>query len=219
MALALRQAYTTYPGNAQSGVVVVAGDLIIVGYSANASTSGATISDNAAGGTNTYDSSSIAEVHNSSASIGSGRTFFAIAKNSETLTITVTSITDAGIHVHVVSGANTTLAAVLDTQSSLAGSSSGSTLTGSNFTTGNANDYLWSFWFQEDATATVTDSQSFTKEKENSSHYSGSFDQIVSATNTYHDAGTATGSGYWSNISAAFKAAAASTDPVGMICI
>ena len=82
----LRQAYSTYAA-AQAGVAVVAGDLIIVGTSNDSGSTTNSCSDNASGGTNTY------------SQVGTGyaggncvvNIFYAIAKASETLTITCTN--------------------------------------------------------------------------------------------------------------------------------
>lgn len=209
MAIALRAAYSAY-ASAVGSVVVVAGDLIIVGMSHH-STLGVetpTISDNAGGGSNTYS----ARIPGTLIALSAfAHAWYAIAKASETLTITVAGVgDDDGVSAHVVSGNNQTLGSVQD-GSAITGTTAASTdHTSSDITTTNADDYLFIFWYQEVASDTLTENgTSFTKRSEEGTHYNGSFDRVVSSTGNYHDtvtSGTANEFGY---ILLAFKAAAA----------
>jgi hypothetical protein len=183
MAISVRNTYSGYPANTQSSVVVVAGDLIIVAYSYSLSNQLDTLActDNASGGSNTY------------ASVGTGVTtraatgmvFYAVAKNSETLTITCPSKSDGGISVHVVSGLNGTLSTVLDVYDGGPTLEDTTHSTGS-ITTRSANEYLFAFWFQESIVGTPTDNGTgFTLKTNQSGHIHQTFDKIVSSTGSY----------------------------------
>jgi hypothetical protein len=210
MALSLRQAYSSYaPSNAQTGVVVVAGDLIIVGYSYNAlSVAAVGCSDNASGGTNSYN-----EADNIAGNDGAGgvaaHVFYAIAKASETLTITCTAESDNGIHVHVVSGNNQTLASVLDIANAAFDSGASTAHTSASVLTTNADDYLFVYWANENGWGDITENgTNFTRESVQNTHSSATFDRIVSSTNTYADTITLVNSRTIASIICAFKAAA-----------
>lgn len=202
--MALRQAYSTYPGNSQTGVSVQAGDLIVVAVSYGvASLSNSGVTDNAAGGSNTYATGpALATAMN----VGSAETYYAIAKATETLTVTYgSSPNDVGIHVHAVQGPFASLATVLDA-SNTAATAAGTSSTGASIATSNANDYLFSFWWQENTGETLTENgQGFTKQSEQTGHTSATFDRDVSATGTYNDAVTSTTNQARNNIIAAFK--------------
>lgn len=195
--------YQTY-SNVQSGVVVTTGQGILVGYSYNAALAGVTCSDNSGGGTNTYNQ--IGTGINVALHSVSGHVFYAIAKASETLTITCTTEADQAILVHVITGNNTTLASVLDTSSTLAETSDTNSHVGNNISTGYAKDYLFSFWYAHNNTDTVTENgQSFVKQGEITGIPISSFDRIVTSTGTYHDAITGTANNAYGNFTAAFK--------------
>lgn len=203
----LRAAYSTYPANAQSGVVVQAGDLIIVGYSYNVGTDQSpTISDNAGGGTNTY-STRIAGFTAGGPFPSFANAWYAIAKASETLTITCSAVADNGISVHVVSGANTTLAQVQDGSAVTGTTSAATSHTSSDIATGNANDYLWILWYQENTADTLTENGTgFVQQTQQGNHYHSTFDLIVLSTGNYHDAVTSGASSEYGYILLAFKA-------------
>jgi hypothetical protein len=214
MALALRASYST-PANApalkqQTGVVVVANDLIIVGWRADADDVATSCADNAAGGSNTYNQLGTGQYYVTAT--GNMHIFYAIAKASETLTVTITASTAAYsvILVHVVSGNDTTLANVLDTYS-FATHVSNTAQTTAAITTTNANDYLFTWWSQDMVNATsITDvGGTFTKRQENTSWTVGgpstSFDKIVSATGTYSQSVTCSVSSAEVSVIAAFK--------------
>jgi len=218
MALALRAAYHGYPTNAQTGVVVVAGDLIIVGYSYNEITRTSTCTDNATGGSNTYNR--IAGTEFTGASTAFAEAFYAIAKASETLTITCTARVDNGISVHVVSGNNQTLASVLDV-SNTSSDAAGTAHTSASVVTTNADDYLFVLWYQEDTASSHTENgTSFVIRTEEQGHAHATFDRIVSSTGTYQDTITTSANVKYGNIIAAFKAAAgAATTLMSQICL
>jgi len=190
MVLALRNSYTTPANNPspkqQTGVVVVAGDLIIVGWRTDGQNT-PTVTDSASNtyaqvGTGLFDNTPITDMH----------IFYAIAQSSGTLTITITSAT-AGyscVTVHVVSGANQTLANVLDTYD-FASRTAATSHTSPSITTTNANDYIF-VWYSQDLTNAVVlteTSGGFTKRQETNDYNVGgpstSFDKIVSATGSY----------------------------------
>lgn len=209
MALSLRSATSAHPSDSLASVVVVAGDLIIVAFSSQAG-GPSTCSDNAAGSSNTYNEA-IAQF------VGTNKKaqmFYAVAKASETLTITCTTTTfDDGLSVHVVSGADQTLANVLD-QSNKVQTSAGTSHTGASITNLVADSYMIAFWFQEAVVLTCTENaQGFGKQTEVTGHQHATFDQIVSATGTYNDAITTNVSATqgMGNIIASFKQAVAST--------
>ena len=193
MALALRNSYSTpkhKPSPAQqTGVSVVAGDLIIVAWRADGQNS-VTCADNAVGGSNTYNE------------IGSGQyfstascdmhVFYAIAKATETLTITITTAAAAYsvITVHVVSGALADLANVLDTHA-FSAHEYNTQLSTATINTTNANDYIF-IWWTEDAANNITVEEGnglYTKRQENTDYNIGgpssSFDRIVSSKGAY----------------------------------
>ena len=219
MALALRAVYpagTSY-SNAVASVSVVANDLIIVAYSYNTTLQSITVTDTASGGTNTYNQAG-SGVQAVSGSNAAGHIFYAIAKATETVTITCTAESDGGAIVHVVSGANSTLGSVLDVVNTKADSSSTNAPTSASITTTNANDYLIVHWFQEQSSATLTENGTgFTKQKEFGGHYNSTFDQIVSSTNSYSDTVSASVSTFWNSLIASFKAAAGGDTFLGQV--
>lgn len=215
MALALRNSYSTpkhYPSLAQpqqTGVSVVAGDLIIVAWRADAQNS-VTCADNAAGGSNTYNE------------IGSGQyfstascdmhVFYAIAKATETLTITITTAAAAYsvITVHVVSGALADLANVLDTHA-FSTHATNTQLSTATINTTNANDYIFVWWAQDSQNNISIDEGNglYTKRQENTDYYIGgpssSFDRIVSSRGAYSQNVNLTATAPEVSIIAAFK--------------
>ena len=213
MALALRNSYSTPAHNPsprqQTGVSVVAGDLIIVAWRADAQNS-VTCADNAAGGSNTYNE------------IGSGQyfstascdmhVFYAIAKATETLTITITTAAAAYsvITVHVVSGALADLANVLDTHA-FSTHATNTQLSTATINTTNANDYIFVWWAQDSQNNISIDEGNglYTKRQENTDYYIGapssSFDRIVSSRGAYSQNVNLTATAPEVSIIAAFK--------------
>jgi hypothetical protein len=207
----LRQAYSTYPGNSQTGVSVVAGDLIYVAYSYNTTpVQSVTCSDDAAGGTNAY-STSITPITDGEANATTLHVFFAIAKATETLAITCTAQSDNGIHVHVVSGMNQTLANILDVFSTKYSSVAGLNHVSSDVVTTNANDYIICFWAKEVSETWTENGTNFVRETMQSGHSSATFDRGVTSTGTYNDAVTINNSNTATCIIAAFKDAASTS--------
>ena len=213
MALALRNSYSTPAHNPsprqQTGVSVVAGDLIIVAWRADAQNS-VTCADNAVGGSNTYNE------------IGSGQyfstascdmhVFYAIAKATETLTITITTAAAAYsvITVHVVSGALADLANVLDTHA-FSTHATNTQLSTATINTTNANDYIFVWWAQDSQNNISIDEGNglYTKRQENTDYYIGapssSFDRIVSSRGAYSQNVNLTATAPEVSIIAAFK--------------
>ena len=210
MAVTLRMPYSAY-ANSIASVSVVANDLIIVCASYNETLAAVSCSDNASGGTNAYSEVGTGLDHPAGLEgDSSGHMFYAIAKATETLTVTVSNHADAGMSVHVVSGNNTTLGSVLNTYNVKADTSEGTSHSSESITTDNANDYLICFWFQEHSASTHTENgTSFTIRSEESTHAHATFDRIVTGKGTYSDAITTSASVRYGSIIAAFKAAAA----------
>jgi hypothetical protein len=151
-----------YVANAKvaSGVAVTTGDLIIVLYQVDHALNTVTIADNSSGGTNTYNQcgsgfDGVTPNPNGDYAGDSIHLFYAIAKGTETLTITITDAsgtTNPAVTVHVVAGMNATLGTVLDTYSfGLATVPQGLTPTWNQggystsplITTTTANDYIF----------------------------------------------------------------------------
>ena len=193
MALALRNSYSTpkhKPSPAQqTGVSVVAGDLIIVAWRADDQNS-VTCADNAVGGSNTYNE--IGSGQYFSTAVSDMHVFYAIAKATETLTITITTAAAlySVITVHVVSGALADLDNVLDTYA-FSTHTSNTQLSTATINTTNANDYIF-IWWAEGAANNITVNEGnglYTKRQENTDWYIGgpssSFDRIVSSRGAY----------------------------------
>lgn len=203
-------------------VPVVVGDLVIVAFSVAGSLVAASIADNASGGTNTY--SEIGSGAGYTSPIH-GHVWYAVAKATETLTITVTSSasTSACTYVHVVTGADTTLATVLDQGTWDADEGARSTAhTSASITNTNASDYIFSFWFNDDAGGTYQENGTgFTPQiSRNATAYGATFDKIVTATGSYSQDVLTSASTYTGNIVASFKAYAAPVGSnFGQICI
>ncbi|MCI4438061.1 MAG: hypothetical protein JHC33_14745 [Ignisphaera sp.] len=156
----LRGAYLVNNAKVLTGVATTTNDLIIVYYQVDSTLNSVTIADNSSGGTNTYNQAGTGfdgktvnpagDYSNTSIHL-----FYAIAKGTETLTITITDGTGTTypcVVAHVVAGMNTTLGSVLDTYSfSLAktpqdvtpGWNTGGYETSSLITTTTANDYIF----------------------------------------------------------------------------
>lgn len=220
MALSLRNSYTTPATSAkiQAGVSVVAGDLIIVAYRDDGSggLNLTSCADNASGGSNTYREAGIGNyISNTTGEI---HLYYALAKATETLTITLTNVVTgsyyAVVTVHVVSGALQNLSNILDAYAyDIAEGSSTTAHTSASITTTNANDYIFTFWSQ-DATNSISLTENgtgFTKRQENTvwtvAGPSTSFDKIVSSTGTYSQTITSSAATFENNLIAAFKEA------------
>ena len=213
MALALRNSYSTpkhKPSPAQqTGVSVVAGDLIIVAWRADDQNS-VTCADNAVGGSNTYNE--IGSGQYFSTAVSDMHVFYAIAKATETLTITITTAAAyySVITVHVVSGALADLDNVLDTYA-FSTHTSNTQLSTATINTTNANDYIF-IWWTEDAANNITVDEGnglYTKRQENTDYNIGgpssSFDRIVSSRGAYSQNVNLTSDSLEVSIIAAFK--------------
>lgn len=229
MVASLRNSYETASNTTatQTGVAVVAGDLIIVAWSVETQTYGKP-TDNASGGSNVYK-----EVGNGNYDDVSKRDvhlYYAIAKATETLTITVSGIFSySTICVHVVSGMLQSLDNVLDTYS-FAHNSTSLAHSSTFVKTTNANDYIFLWYSQDFATLTTGHTESsggFTKQKEHLDYNSGgpsaSFDKIVSAIGVYRQNITLAPTVPIVNVMAAFKIAMGPTivsfeaSPIGVL--
>jgi len=159
----VRNSYFTATSNALSGISVVAGDLIIVAIAYGNSPITASCSDSASGGSNTYNAigTTSPAFYDTSLNV-----FYAVAKNTETLAVTVTvgSTSYQGTQVTVVQGCVGSLASVLDTYAwgTVEGSPVSSHTTGSITTTA-ANDIMFTIASQNWAGGTGwSDSSGFT---------------------------------------------------------
>lgn len=202
---------STYPGNAQTSVVVTVGDLIVVGYSYQNTNQNPTVSDNAAGGTNTYTKPSGAEIGNSGGSTTCfGHQFWAIAKASETLTITATAETDNGIHVSIYTSTNGFPASPVDgTAGTSSDAAAGTSHTSGNTTPASGDSVVVVCnWFEETANAVLTENGTgFTKESNQDTHVSDLFDKIItSATGSaVNNAVTSDANTFFNSVIVAYK--------------
>ena len=224
MAYALRSTYGTANSLIQTGVSVVAGDLIVVCYSSTNSLLTSTCADNDSGGSNTYN-----QVGTGIAGTGiQVHMFYALAKATNaslTITVTASGASTNTIEVGVYSGPLATLASVLDVSATKAGTST-TAQTSASITTTDPNDLILAFYGQDSASASLSaDTQSFVTDKAISSDGANVFQylqrRIVSSTGTYQDAFTSSASVPYTSIIAAFKAAASSGsyDPSWMMAI
>lgn len=209
--IAFKQGYHTYPGSSQASVAVAAGDLIVLyaGYFATTVT-GVSCTDNAAGGSNAYTvGPSFADAQSDAI-----ESFYAIAKASETLTISLSSSpSDVSVTVHVFSNPGAAVGSMLEA-SNKGDPGSGTSHTTPSVTTSNPNDALSVFWLDESVAGTYTDGSGFTQAHSDSSHADGSFYKIVTAGGTYQQ--TITSSPTTANIRCmilAFKGSAATQVP------
>jgi hypothetical protein len=208
--LALRNGYITRATNIQT-ISVIAGDIILVFYSAANSNILSTCTDNAVGGSNVYtvyrDPTYAHFFPNASVSCD---VFTAVAKANETVTVTVTSDGSAvdDIAVQVISGALNS--SYIDTSVVYKdAAASASTFAGASLTTTNPNDYLSCFWISDAAGVTWTENgQGFTIA--NQSITGANSYRIVSSTGTYNDAVTTSGATLAASVIVALKAASVS---------
>jgi len=182
---------------------VIAGDLIIVGYSYGAMLDLIECYDNASGSSNSYlEASTTWHLYDVDVA---GHVFYAIAKATETLTITCTDQPESGLSIHVVSGAHDTLEEVLNTYDSnwTVDSTNHSS---QSITTDKDDCYLFCFWAQGDTSSTVAeDGTGFTERTEESTHVHASFDRVVEVIGTYNNDITSSASQGFINIICAFN--------------
>lgn len=208
--------YTAYAASV-GGIAVTIGDLIVVfgsGYSAGT----LTCSDNAAGGTNSYTNTGQFDVA-ATPPWGAGMKgaiFWAKAKATETLTVTIAGISDLGLSVHVYSGVAPSSPQDGSTVT-LAEPSASTSHTSPNITTGTANCVIVAFVFQEIAAASSSAwTNSFVGRTSQSGHVHHTADRVVSSATTYSTGFTSSVSQPYAWILAAFKEEAP-TNPVGKI--
>jgi uncharacterized protein (TIGR02145 family) len=181
--IALRQAYSVYPGSSISSVTVLKDDLLVVTYSGYVSDyTTFTCSDNASGGSNAY----IPITGFESLNLANARMFYAVAKNSEILNVACTGVvSDAGMSIHVYSDIDTSNP--LDPGYGTSYSGDSCTLTSGNITTTSTdNEVIVAFFAQESILSTFSDwTNSFVGETEKSSHVHVTADRIVNSKGTY----------------------------------
>ena len=212
MSIALRTSYLT-PTYQKTGVSVVAGDLIVICYAYNnSSNQNPSCLDNAAGGSNDYSHRIDGTVETVGSYASFGHMFYAVAKATETLTITCTNESFPILTILVYSGTLGAISTVFDSSNTSADGSSSITHVSSSITTSNAADLLICFYYSEQGAGTnapTDNGTGFTLRQYLASAYGMmSFDKIVSATGTYYcsmNTYSTTGLG---NIIAAFKSAA-----------
>ena len=179
MAITPRAYYSAY-ANSVGSVVVVAGDLIVVFGGTNTGT--LTVSDNAAGGSNSYVE---AEACGPLAAVATGKVWFAVAKASETLTVSVGSPDDGGVSVHVVEG-NWDIDTALHLSDQDTDTGTSNTHVSPGLPTTIADAYLFAAHFQEQfATGAHSSNDSFTKRTDHSDHVHTTLDRVVTGTGTY----------------------------------
>lgn len=196
----LRGSYGLYSSSVKqvTGVVVQAGDLIIVATHAYATNNEVTtLSDNAAGGSNTYTQSGTG---GGSAATGSAHLFYAIAKASETLTIVANSASPSSFCVlaHVV--ANAAQSSPLISGAIGVDASSRSSHTSAlynNLTSQNA--YIFNMFAENSYAAVFTDTSGFTQGTQLLSANPTSFGKVVTTASS-SNAQTATTVGNYTAI-------------------
>ena len=203
----LHQEYYTPSSKVQTGVVVQTGDLIIVSIHTNGGLQTASCADSASGGTNTY-SQVGSGVGQAAGGSNEQHVFYAKAKASETLTVTVT--TSAGspyIWVQVVSGVSASLATVLDTYANYA--ETVTTITdhaSANATPSTDNSYLFCQWGQNDQACTTTDVATGFSNAGNQLYGITPYYKNVTSSGTYYSSCRSTSASAFISILAVFKA-------------
>ena len=203
--------YHAYPVTAISNIAVTQGDLVVVMVGCATNLPNDNTTDNAVGGSNSY---------NLINSIGPGpgtahtcaAMWYAVAKATETLTVTVDNSLgeDYGLSVHVYSG---TAAAPFDVTTKAEAGTSSNPATSNMSTTTQANEVLVAIINDESGYSTFTPgtydgSHSYTSRTNEYGHSHSTMDAIVSSTGTYNATATLSAQdGYWAVILASFKAA------------
>lgn len=212
----LRQAYsfpaaTNYNLVASSSisVSVQAGDLIIFGFTSNNTLNSVLASDSDG---NAYSEVNGAGFYSSTAGMQTHVLYaFASATNATLrLAINSTGYGTPWFAVHVVKSPAGTLATVLDGAVQYSMPAAATSCSTSTFSTTNPNDYLFSMWVTDNYTGIgVTDTAGFAQELKASSDGASTWlytsDKTVSATGTYGDSATLSGSSAYAVCVAAFK--------------
>jgi len=203
----IRNSYFIGNSNVLSGVSVVAGDLIVVGISYGNSPASATCTDTSSGGSNTYNSIGGSSPAFNDASLNG---FYAVAKNTETLTITanVPSTNYQGMQVLVVQGCTGTLASVLDAYvwDTVEGSTSINHTSGS-LTTTSPNDILFTFVVQGYSAGTGWTEGNTGFTNVTNAEFFGTFTNVATTTGSYTDNFNYSNATYAGSLLMAFKSA------------
>lgn len=168
-----------YDGSTRAITVNVAqNDLIVVGYSYNSTTMGATISDE---NTNAY--TQLGTGISGFSSVGL-QVWYAIANTTNaTCTITLSSKTDPGVVCHTYSGMNTS--DPYDNHLTYADGSAGTNHATGNLAVSTESGKLFAMWAQESSSDTATATGIWTKRTEDTGHIHFSFDAPFSASGNY----------------------------------
>ena len=218
MTAAYVNSYMTDNSSVRTSVPVVAGELIVVSWVDSKFLYSATCADNAGGGSNVYkEAGSGVEVAGSNSS---AHVFYAIAKASETLTITVTPSLATVYPVIIVnrfSGCVSDINSVLDAVATKADIAAMSAHQSATVKTSTPESVLFALWSQNDVAAVTTPSGAFTKSNSDGGIITDY--QIVSVAGEYSDAVTNTGGiTHYDSLLVAFKAIPTTYTPVVTGC-
>jgi hypothetical protein len=212
----ITQSNGTGGGKQQASVSVNAGDLIVVTHTHDDNVDTTACADNSAGGSNTYNAVGTGTFYASGAGTTHLKSFYAIAKASETLTIsaTTTSTSYPSVSVVVIQGCKADLATVLDQYAYDAQEGAASTAhTSASITTTNADDIILCIWAGDTASSGITENGTgFTEMAGAIDSYTNgacttALYKIVTATGTYSDTVTSSVSTFFGNVIMAFKKA------------
>lgn len=205
--VALRKAYFTDKAKTQT-VSVVAGDLVIVGFTVGNSPATTTVTDSAG---NVYRAASSAT---GSLVNGSLYLFYGVAQSTNSglkVSVNTANTCDPRIFVNVVSGLSADVTGVLDAVSAHVDTSRGTTHSSSTITTTSPNDYVFTLWGQDYNGGSIAEKGAgFTIEKSNTVANASS-DKLATVTGNYTDIVSTSSSLAMGSIIAAFKAAAPSS--------
>ena len=195
------------------GVAVQAGDLILVIHTNDQAVATA-CTDNAAGGSNTYNRVGNGSfISNATTSITA---FYAIAKATETITATITTTGTSYFTTSVIliSGAKQDVNTVLDQFAYQTAEGAGSTShTSASITTTNPDDLIICWWAEDTTSSGVTENGTgFTELPGSIDSYSNGtcttcMYKVVSSTGTYYDQMTSSASTFFTSLIMAFKKA------------
>ena len=209
----VRQTYHTASTKIQSGVSVMAGDLVCVGWIVANSPWGANTSCSDSSG-NTYSEVGGTGTNGYSFLAASGATiyqFYTIAATANpSLTVTISSLdpNSVDMFVAVVGGMSSSQATVLDAFANAADSALTSNHTTGTVTTTSTNDFLFALWGNDQWNGTLTETSGFTIASKNTGGANAVCYKIAGAAGNYFETMTSSPAMQQLSVLAAFKAAA-----------
>ena len=213
----VRQNYYTASSKIRTGITVVAGDLVCVGW----------VVGNSPGGANTACSDSSGNAYSEVGGTGSNGysysaaagamvyqfyTIASVSNASLTVTISSANTNSLGIFVTVVQGMSSSQATVLDSYANAADSASVSSHTTGTVTTTSPGDFLVSVWGNGQVNGTLTEgSTGFTIASTTTAGAMAACYRIAGAAGNYGETVTSSAAMIELNVLAAFKAAVGRT--------